>query len=137
MIVHHRKSNIQAMRDHVNVLAASHEIAVETQNVVRLHESYALREADGAADEINVAPIRSTLSYAVALHEIGHIVGRYQDSPNVLTRERWAWKWARAHAIIWTKAMERYAVAALAWYETTIPDAADNSPLPALSKKIL
>lgn len=121
MIVRHQKAGIQEMRDHVNVLAATHEIAIETQNVVRLHDSYALREADGAADEINIAPIRSPLSYAVALHEIGHILGRYQASSNVMTRERWAWKWARAHAIVWTDAMERYAGESLAWYESHHP----------------
>lgn len=121
MILRGTSVNVQEMREHVNALAAAHEIAVETRHVIRLRDSFALREADGASDEINVAPIRSALSYAVALHEIGHILGCYQASPCVMTRERWAWKWARKHAIVWTPAMERYAAKSLAWYESRHP----------------
>jgi hypothetical protein len=54
-----------------------------------------LRERDGGADEVRTSPIRSAISYATALHEIGHILGRYQDSRRSLVRERWAWQWAR------------------------------------------
>ena len=43
--------------------------------------------------------------------------GRHQQSRAVLTRERWAWQWARENALIWTDAMERVAIKALAWYE--------------------
>ena len=39
--------------------------------------------------EIWIRPVRSPLSYATALHEIGHILGHYQRSHNELTRERW------------------------------------------------
>ena len=42
--------------------------------------------------------------------------GRYQRSRSSLTRERWAWDWARRHALIWTPATERTAAACLAWY---------------------
>jgi hypothetical protein len=55
----------------------------------------------------------SSLSYATALHEIGHWKGRYQRSRNVIVRERWAWQWARKNALIWTRAMERDATMSL------------------------
>jgi hypothetical protein len=61
--------------------------------------------------------IRSALSYATALHELGHVFGRYQKSRNRLVCERWAWGWARHNAIVWTLAMERCAKASLALYE--------------------
>ena len=64
--------------------------------------------------EIVTAPIHSVFSYATALHEIGHYLSRYQRSKNSVTRERWAWSWGRANALVWTEAMERYAVRALA-----------------------
>jgi hypothetical protein len=64
--------------------------------------------------EIFTAPIRSAVSYATALHEIGHHLGCHQLSPVKLTRERWAWQWARDNALIWTAAMERHATWALA-----------------------
>lgn len=114
--------SVQEMREHVNALALASGIAVETRHIIRLRDSFALREADGASDEISVAPIRSALSYSVALHEIGHMLGRHQASSCVMTRERWAWKWARKHAIVWTSAMERYAAKSLAWYESRHPE---------------
>jgi hypothetical protein len=59
--------------------------------------------------EIWIRSVTSPRNYATALHEIGHIIGRYQLSGNVLTRERWAWDWARRNAIRWTPAMQRHA----------------------------
>jgi hypothetical protein len=53
----------------------------------------------------------------MALHEIGHICGRYQKSAKVMTRERWAWDWARRSAHEWTQDMEQEAQASLEWYE--------------------
>jgi hypothetical protein len=44
--------------------------------------------------------IRSTRTYALALHEIGHCLGRYQKSRSVITIERWAWRWAKSNALI-------------------------------------
>jgi CRISPR/Cas system-associated endonuclease Cas3-HD len=53
-------------------------------------EAYALREADGVADEVQTPPIRCAITYAVALHEIGNILGRYQRSRKRMVVERWA-----------------------------------------------
>ena len=99
---------VEAMRQHI--------IDVCDANSIWLHwfaygdkDAYATREADGAANEIVVPAIKSPLSYAVALHEIGHFLGRHQNSRNSKTRERWAWQWARENALNWTPAMERYA----------------------------
>jgi hypothetical protein len=68
-------------------------------------------------DEIGIAPVRSTISYAIALHELGHILGRHQQSENLMVRERWAWIWARAHALRWTAAMDRCAAGSLDRHE--------------------
>ena len=54
-------------------------------------------------------PVRSPRSYATALHEIGHILGRHQRSQAVLVRERWAWHWAKRNALQWTPEMRRHA----------------------------
>ena len=78
----------------------------------RISQACALRECE----EIQVAPIKSVVSYAVALHEIGHVKGRHQTSSIVIVRERWAWKWARANALIWTNRMENCAIQSLDWY---------------------
>src|SRR5215510_2202843 len=84
-------TSIGRLRQHVEDLAAEHDIVVGTW-----------------------VPINSVISYAVALHEIGHIRGRFQRSSHSLVREQGAWAWARQNALVWTDRMERYAITALA-----------------------
>ena len=67
-----------------------------------------------------IAPIRSVISYAVALHEIGHIKGRHQRSRYEIVWERWAWEWARRNAIVWTPRMEALAQKRMAWHEAEV-----------------
>lgn len=100
-----RKPTILQMRQHIERLTSTHEINVIP--IRGLHSAHAIRERDGGSDEIAIAPVRSEISYAIALHEIGHIRGRYQDSRRSMTRERWAWQWARENALVWTARMER------------------------------
>ena len=73
--------------------------------------------AVGALMEIEIPKIRSAITYATALHEIGHCLGRYQRSKSVLVVERWAWRWARDNALIWTPGMESTMRKSLASYE--------------------
>jgi len=70
----------------------------------------------GDRDAICIAGITSRIRYAAALHEIGRLRGRYQRSNSTLVRERWAWEWARANALIWTPAMADRARKALQWH---------------------
>src|SRR5262245_26764445 len=115
--------NIDALRRHIEDLTTQHEIALETRWIKRPCDSHALREREGATDEIHVAPITTALRYATALHEIGHILGRYQDSERSRVREQWAWTWARANALIWTPAMERCATQSLSTALRHAPEA--------------
>jgi hypothetical protein len=91
----------KAMREHVMNLCTAHDI--ELSWCRRPTEAWAAIDLD----EICIAPIRSDKSYSTALHEIGHIKGRHQRSRDSLVRERWAWVWAHANALIWTPRMER------------------------------
>ncbi len=52
---------------------------------------------------IKIRPVKTAITYAVALHEIGHILGIQRGSR--LDKEVQAWDWARAHALGWTDAM--------------------------------
>ena len=70
----------------------------------------------GDRDAICIVGITSRIKYAAALHEIGRLRGRYQRSNSTLVRERWAWEWARANALIWTPAMADSARKAVKWY---------------------
>jgi hypothetical protein len=81
-----------------------------------------------ALQEIGFAPIKSAISYVTALHEIGHVRGHYQRSRHRMVRERWAWRWARANALIWTPVMDRARQRSIALYERRIK----NGQVPAL-----
>ncbi len=81
---------------------------------------------NAAPVEIHLPHIRSALDYATCLHELGHVSGRYQNSKSVKTRERWAWQYAREHALVWTAEMEEDARACLAGAATEF-----EAPVPA------
>jgi hypothetical protein len=72
--------------------------------------------------------LRPHRTYSVALHEIGHILGRYQQSSCSMVRERWAWQWAKRNALIWTPRMALLAADSLQWY-------ADHGPVDELFKR--
>jgi hypothetical protein len=72
-----------------------------------------ISELGGAAFEIRLPRIRSSISYAIALHEIGHIRGKHQRSRDVRVRERWAWQWAWENALFWSPPMDRVGTASL------------------------
>jgi hypothetical protein len=105
------KVSIAAMHEHVATLIEQHEIAA-----YRVDRPTRAQSLGKFCWEIHIAPVKSAISYAVALHEIGHLLGRHQESRKVMVRERWAWIWARQHALAWTPAMERQARESLEWY---------------------
>jgi len=72
--------------------------------------------------EVWIPRVKSEISYASCLHEIGHIRGRYGWSKHKMVRERDAWRWAKAHALIWTARMESDRQASLGWYEEQLKD---------------
>jgi hypothetical protein len=111
--------SVEAMRRHIEQLClAFAQDDVPISIVKRLHQAKALTVSEtGELLELQLPTVRSAVSYATALHEIGHVKGRHQKSRSVMVRERWAWRWARENALIWTDAMERSATKALAWYE--------------------
>jgi hypothetical protein len=53
----------------------------------------------GGKLEISIPPIRGQVSYFIALHEIGHLVGRGRSAPR-LEAEANAWLWALDHSIV-------------------------------------
>jgi hypothetical protein len=53
---------------------------------------------------IKIRPVKTAITYAIALHEIGHILGPRQSGTR-LDKEVGAWEWAEANALEWTEAM--------------------------------
>jgi hypothetical protein len=75
---------VEDMRRHIRDLCDKHEI--------QCFEVARRGRAEAVLDEVYIPTIRSAISYATALHEIGHVLGRHQRSPRVMVRERWAWR---------------------------------------------
>lgn len=63
---------------------------------------------------IAIPPVRSAITYAVALHEIGHVLGK--SGRTRLDREVYAWQWAEQHAMVWTDSMDHKRSRCLATY---------------------
>jgi len=113
---------VEDMRRHVAQLTSGFppDADVRISRVRELHQANVLKDDYGNVLELWLPPVRSEVSYAVALHEIGHIKGRYQKSVDMLVREQAAWQWARDNALVWTPQMERRAAEALAWIEARL-----------------
>lgn len=62
--------------------------------------------ADRRRRTIAIRPVRSARTYAVALHEIGHVVGPWQSRQR-LYAEAGAWFWAREHALEWSEQVSK------------------------------
>jgi hypothetical protein len=54
--------------------------------------------------KVKLRPILSANTYAVALHELGHVLG--PQTGNRLNEETQAWVWAKANALEWRKPMK-------------------------------
>jgi hypothetical protein len=64
---------------------------------------------------VAIPAIKTAISYALALHEIGHILGKNPSTR--LGREAAAWQWALDNAILWTPVMEAKMQRCLASYD--------------------
>lgn len=54
---------------------------------------------------IRVPPVGTDISYAITLHEIGHILGPWKTRPTLIC-EVGAWRWAKGNALLWTPLMD-------------------------------
>ena len=48
---------------------------------------------------IRIPPVKSQVTYAIALHELGHLVGRGRSGTR-LEKEAAAWRWALANSVV-------------------------------------
>jgi len=113
------KSAVKAMARHIEAICAFHGIRMKS------HRSGL---ADQDLREIHIRPVRSEVTYAIALHEIGHLLGPWQRSVSLL-EEAGAWYWARKNALQWTPRMEKTLVASLKSYVVWFA-ARDEVPAP-------
>src|SRR5262249_46450245 len=84
---------------------------VRSVNYIR--QSRCLPWSGGEAPIVMFPVVRSVITYAVAMHELGHVLGQQVNHPDDIVRERDAWEWARDNAVVWTAKMERLAAACM------------------------
>jgi len=110
------------MAGHVRVLCAYHGIRLR-----RRRKGLAVYESR----TVYARPVRSDVTYAEALHEIGHLLGAWQDS-GIIVSEAGAWLWAMRNALEWTPPMDRAMARWLGSYIETQHEhpASDGVPAP-------
>jgi hypothetical protein len=120
-----RSRPVADLRQHVLDLARAFDVRVcETTEIP--HHGAAASVRDRA---ILCTPITDESLYAVALHELGHVLAPSGSLPGVdghparvqMLEEQAAWEWARHYALEWTPLMEQVAAYALSTYEAVLP----------------
>lgn len=93
------KARLALLAAHVEQLADAHGVGVVWQAAVsrggratRVRH----RQAKRRRAWITVRPVKTQWTYLIALHELGHLVGRGRSAPR-LEAEANAWKWALAN----------------------------------------
>ena len=84
-----------SMSQHIRLLCRNHSITLEHG---RRGRSWAKTR------RIRIPEVKTSVTYATALHELGHILG--YRSGRRLEKEVQAWEWAKANAETWTLAMQ-------------------------------
>lgn len=93
---------------------AAHVAAVCRRAKVRVSSHSSGGRAWRKSSRIAIRPVKGDITYAIALHELGHVLGEQKGKR--IDHEVQAWQWARRHAIVWTDAMKAKEAASLASY---------------------
>lgn len=118
-------------RQHVHDLAAAFDCRVIESDQLRPDEALGIQRFR----IVLCRPVTDETSYAVALHELGHLVAPLGvvrhvvrgDHGNLLRiEEEAAWEWARHYALDWTPLMESVS----RWAESTYAAAPTPTPTP-------
>lgn len=98
---------IKVMKDHADRLAVTHNVRIV---YTAMDMRYSCANCEGR--EVYVPTIDSSSTYAVVMHELGHVIapgaGRYHANMTAeakLGTEQLAWQWARQNAICWNQDM--------------------------------
>jgi hypothetical protein len=93
-------------KEHIELLAREHSITLEYGGT----NGRAWR----AARRVRTPAIKSAVTYAIALHEIGHVVGIQRG--RCIDKEAQAWRWAEQNALEWTETMIKTAARSISSY---------------------
>lgn len=88
-------------REHVDQLIKQHGLKVQW-----LSKGVSILEVVVDHNKVlHLLPVVNARTYAIAMHEIGHVVTRTLHQPS-LCKEAAAWAWAKTHALSWTASMQ-------------------------------
>lgn len=93
--------------EHIDSLLAEHGIEADWRDRTAARAWRKTRR-------VRLERVQGASTYAMALHEIGHVVGRQVGRR--LDREAQAWRWAEENAIEWTEGMARLAARCISTY---------------------
>jgi hypothetical protein len=127
------------MDSHSPAVLRDHAYALAKAFGVLLLEGSELKGAPEAAfaelttRTVVVAPITDESTYAIALHELGHLeapLGQLRGSPGLQREaEDAAWAWAKHYALVWTPFMQHVATWARRSYDE-LPARKPEPPAP-------
>jgi hypothetical protein len=89
-----KRRGVELMEAHIEDLCRQHGIELIGSSA----RGRAIRWRGGRL-EISIPPIRGQVSYFIALHEIGHLVGKGRSAPR-LESEANAWLFALEHTVV-------------------------------------
>jgi hypothetical protein len=89
-----KRRGVELMEAHIEDLCRQHGIELVGSSA----RGRAIRWRGGRL-EISIPPIRGQVSYFIALHEIGHLVGKGRSAPR-LESEANAWRFALEHTVV-------------------------------------
>jgi hypothetical protein len=89
-----RRRGVELMEAHIEDLCSEYDIELAGSSA----RGRAIRWRGGRL-EISIPPIRGQVSYFIALHEIGHLVGKGRSAPR-LESEANAWLFALEHTVV-------------------------------------
>jgi hypothetical protein len=123
---------VDVLQSHARDLAATFDVRLIECAALQPHEAF----ANARLRAVFVGTIVDETTYAVALHEVGHLVAPLGilraivegNAMNLsLDEEDAAWQWARHYALVWTPVMDAVAT----WAEGTYKAAAKSAAPPA------
>lgn len=101
---------VSALEGHLKSLCRTHRIKW------KVHQGgNKLSAADLKNRVIHTSKIRGYVTYAVALHEVGHLLSKSLSKPR-LYQEGEAWDWAMKNALVWNRQMQCTMVRGLSSY---------------------
>ena len=128
-----------ALRDHAHALAKAFGATLLEGSELKERPEAAFAEL--TTRTVVVARITDESTYAIALHELGHVAapwGGLHGSTNLQREaEDAAWAWAKHYALVWTPLMEQVATWARSSYDRpAAPKPEPPAPVAPIGRQI-